>query len=252
MRGSKHFLIAAAVAMSFGAQSLVHAATITLNAQANGDIRGGAPDASFSRTSLAVINDDGTTAGAAKAYLRFQLPADFGTATAVTFDISRSDSVSVYDLPYFVYGLNDGTAGETTWTQNDTYSPTGTDLTWNNAPGNDPTTTSGFVNATQVGSFTALGSRNGGLAGDSYTVSGSSLVSFVNSDTNGLITLMISQDPAQITSSENQFASDSNTTYGLPALQLTYTPTAVPEPASLAVICVSVPLLLSRRRQQPR
>jgi hypothetical protein len=206
--------------------AVLHAATATLGAQANGDIRGGAPDASFSRTSLAVINDDGTTAGAAKAYLRFQLPADFGTATSVTFDISRSDSVSVYDLPYFVYGLNDGTAGETTWTQNDTYSPSGTDLTWNNAPGNNPTTTSGFVNATQVGTFTALGSRNGGSAGDTYAVSGSSLLSFINADTNGYVTLMISQDPTQITSSENQFASDSNPTYSLPALQLTYTPTS--------------------------
>jgi hypothetical protein len=224
MRGNKRSLMAGVLVMLLQAPAWVHAAKVTLDVQANGDIRGGYPSASFSRELLAVSNDDGSVKGAAKAYLRFQLPADFGTATAATFKICRGDAVSIYDLRYEIFGLNDAVPSETSWGQADTFSPAVGDLTWNNSPGNNTNSASDFVHAANVGSFTAAGSKNGGSAGDSDTVSGTPLVNFINSDTNGYVTLMISQDARDVTSSENEFASRANKKFGHPLLELTYTP----------------------------
>ena len=185
-------------------------ATVALEPAADADVRSNTPDtADGSRTGLLV---SGASSQAGKAYMRFVLPGNIEAITEASFTVILSDR------PYWntlagVYGLNDDVAGQS-WTEGS--------LTWNNAPGNDTASYSGFLagSTTNVGSFTASGSNYGRNNGDAYTFSSASLLEFLNTDSDGVVNILLGTGDAS--TDWTQFASKENATWDAPKLTLTY------------------------------
>jgi hypothetical protein len=186
----------------------------------------------------------------AKAYIRYQLPSDFGTAISATFQITRV-AVDAWDMNYDVYGLKDNVAGND-WQDLQPgfwYGAPSGGLTWNNAPANDQASGYGFTSdATGIlGTFSTEGSNHvpPGSNHLTYSVSTTNLNNFLNSDTDKNITLMISRQGDS--SSGPEFASRENGTYAAPTLVLIYTPT--PEPATVVLLGLGVCGMLRKFRK---
>jgi hypothetical protein len=220
-----------------------NAALIELSLDTDVDIRSkDLADTGYNRTTLAIGNAgaDPSTTRSFKAYVRFKMPDDFGTATSATFTVTRA-AVGAFNAPYDVHGLDDGIANEINWPDNNNSAGT----TWNNAPGNNTTSPDGFINSTLVGQFETLKADFGGVAGDSWSISGTDLVNFLNLDSNGYVTLMIARTLQS--SSSDVWASNENSTYAGPSLEMDYV--AIPEPGTLAMIVISgLGLMVFRRR----
>lgn len=241
MRTRAALIVPMVVSIAIAAQS-AFAASITLIPDADADIRSSVPTDGFNRTVLVV----GGNANMHKTYVRFELPSDFGTATSATFTVVRALArPSGYSTQ--VWGLDDGVAGEANWVEANGAGG----ASWNSAPGNDTTSFSNFNDAAVLGNFTTVGTGSGGAAGDSYSVSGAPLVSFLNADSNGFVTLMLAYTSS--TSTNEQFAAQTGsgtaTPYDGPRLTLEYEP--IPEPASLSLAAVVGGFLLmgARRRR---
>jgi len=98
-------------------------------------------------------------------------------------------------------------------------------LTWNNAPANDGSDYGFGSDATGVlGTFTTLGTNYGGAAGQVMTVSTSELLSFINTDSDGNVTLMLGRPSS--TAGYDTFAAIGHY-MGAAQLELTYTGVAV-------------------------
>jgi len=196
---------------------------------ADADIRQSAPDYALgNRTEHTVShpwNDN-----AAKLYLKFQLPRDFGTATHAALKIT---SANVYNplwfFSYYVYGLeDDGGAGQEEWQERiggagpPHYWPL---LTWNSAPANDVNSHNGFLpNARLLGTFT----ETDDLVENVFA--SQALADFLNDDSDGFVTLMISK--VTQTSNNSTFVSREGAggtypTANPPTLSVAYEPTCV-------------------------
>ena len=167
-----------------------------------------------------------------KGYMRFGLSSlteDVGSAT-LTLTLSYEDMGDSESATIDIYGLNDGTTGETTWSE--------TTLTWNNAPGND-TSGNGLNNATYLGSITVSGSD---ALGTTYTTSGTgtNLVSFLNADANDEVTLILTAGSVDSVAS---FGTGENG-YSAPQLDITL----IPEPATLCLLGLGGIGILIRRK----
>jgi hypothetical protein len=174
--------------------------TVTLSPVADSDVRWTTDpaDSNYAKGDRPTlfINYVTSTNNEAKAYIRYQLPIDFGTASSATFSIVRVVMDS-WDETYNVYGLKDSAAGND-WQDLSPgmyYGACEGGLTWNNAPANNKTSGNGFTSdATAVlGTFSTLGANDGGTNYGTYTVSTPDLVSFLNTDTDKNVTLMISR-----------------------------------------------------------
>ncbi len=171
----------------------------------------------YDRTVLWVQNNgDPSVNRAAKAYIRYKLPPDFGEAASATFTIIRNN-VGPWAWTYEVSGMDDGIPNEADWSS---ANGNGVGTTWNNAPANITTSAYQFTNATLLGTFQVAKAADGGVAGDSWSISGADLVDFLNGDSNGYVTLMIGR--SGLSSSSEGFASQSNETYGPPTLSIYY------------------------------
>ena len=224
-----------------GASASAQAAVVNLSAHADIDIRSkDLADNGYDRNVNLVgnTNPDPAAGRNYKAYIRFELPADFGTATSATFTMTRAIA-GTYGSLHDVYGLNDGASDN--WVELD---GTGVGTTWNNAPGNVTTSPSGFTDSMAVGQFSTFSQSGGGVNGDSISMSTSDLVDFINLDTNGYVTLMVGR--LQQSSSFDQWASSEHATLNGPQLTLEYTP--VPEPASLALMGLGGLAVIKRKR----
>lgn len=168
---------------------------------------------------------DARATKAAKGYLRFQLPDDIDTLLNATLTVVVDDP-PYWNCDYNFYGLNDGASGQG-WFEATNYL-TGivggpeNGLCWNNAPGNDTNSYTGFLPAdtTSLGSAFVSGSNYGGAAGDVITISGAALVDFLLTDTDGIVNLMLSTSNAS--TDWTAIASRENLTYAAPKLTLQY------------------------------
>ena len=170
----------------------------------------------YDRMVLKVGNEgaDPSITNCAKAYIRYKLPADFGSAVSATFTITRT-AVGAWGWPHDVSGLDDGISGELDWVEQD-----GSGMNWNDAPGNLTNSPNAFTDSVAVGSFTTTKTANGGVVGDSWSITGTALVDFLNADANGYVTLMIGR--SGISTSFDTFSSKENTNNAAPTLSLEY------------------------------
>lgn len=187
-----------------------------------------------SESIIAVKHDTGLPGNNRKGYIRFDL-------TSITDPIVDASLGLIYawrsgDRPanpstYYVYGLIDGHPGEN-WNEST--------ITWNNAPANDRNSAGGFLAAETIflGSYEL--SFPGTEAGDEILFTSNELVSFLQNDTDGLVTLMLTRQQRNF--SIESFASKESALWSAPTLSVT-----VPEPATIAILSLGG-LLLRRRR----
>ena len=144
----------------------------------------------------------------------------------------------------YVYGLNDGHAGES-WVEGDggtDNSPLG-EITWNNAPGNDTSSGSAVLSTETDLLYTVLFNSTE----TELLVPGESLLSFIAADTDNLVTFIITYERLSGNGGGAiVFASKEHATLEAPLLVFT------PEPASATLLLTAALLLLPRRRSAPR
>ena len=217
------------------------AATVEVDTNADSWTRSNDQDANYgTHTGLAAhYRSDGFIT---KSYMRFDISGlsqavDSATLSLVHATSSNTEGDETFDID--VYGLNNGTTGETTWTE--------TGIKWENAPGepgNDPADNA-FENATLLGTITVDVSN--GL-GTTYTLSSAALVTFLNAGglTDDEVTIMLTAQDLDTNSEGVNFASRNNTTYAAPKLSMT----EVPEPATMSLLGIGGLLALVRRRRK--
>lgn len=116
-------------------------------------------------------------------------------------------------------------------------------ITWNNSPGHDPDS-AGFNNdAILLGEL----SIPQGVTGTTYTFSSQELVDFLNSDTDGRVTFMLSRTSSPAAGFNLGFASSEHENA---SFRPTLTYEVVPEPARMAFLAMGgLFLMMSRRRR---
>ncbi len=170
-----------------------------------------------------------------KGYFRFDISDFAGPIESVAFELvyagKGSDSVADPST-YYVYGLNNGHAGEA-WSE--------TGITWNNAPGNNRNSRSGVLaaEASLLGTFDIHFSAID--VGYKAMFESAALLDFVKADTDGLVTLIVGRQQRNFR--VELFASKEHALLNAPALNI------VPEPATLSFLALGGTALLRRRQK---
>jgi hypothetical protein len=176
----------------------------------------GEPDANFGTTDTIYLkNDWGTGFVNRKGYVRFDLSSvnepidDASLSLSFVEDTHTTSAVWSFN----VYGLSDGHAGEN-WSE--------TGITWNNAPANNTSSGGSLLGgqASHLGSFEIDTSTL--VAGDAVTFSSSGLTSFLQSDTDDLVTLVFIRPDLTLTNVG--FATKEHSEFAPPTLTLTTVP----------------------------
>jgi hypothetical protein len=151
-----------------------------------------------------------------KTYLRFDLGSVTANVSSAQLELT-ANAYGAFSNGLFLYGLEDGAAGDGDpaatnpgWTE--------AGLNFNNAPANDASSNTGFTSdAVLLATVDYVG------IGKVQTFSSPALINFINNDTNGLVTFMLSATThARFYSKEGT----STVANDIPALRLTL----VPEP----------------------
>ncbi|TKJ37724.1 MAG: hypothetical protein CEE38_06530 [Planctomycetes bacterium B3_Pla] len=161
-----------------------------------------------------------------KGYIRFDV-ADVVSEASLVLTVSTNNEGGGGTTPQTftieVYGLAESL--DHTWTESD--------ITWNNAPGNDTSSSNFTADATLLGSFIVEPIPVGNVV----SFSDPNLVDFINSDTDNQITLLLRRTAGTSSSHNVAFASKENTNYSAPALNLEVATRAFgPDPADGALL----------------
>jgi hypothetical protein len=173
---------------------------------------------------LAIKHDTGLSGNNRKGYIRFDLSSintqfnDSRLHLAYLGDHPDSQSPSVYNI----YGLNDEDPNEN-WNESS--------ITWNTAPGNNTGSAGGVEGNSTVFLGTLTLTLSGLSAGDSVSFSSPDLLTFLQADTNDLVTFIITRQQRNF--GIETFASKENIDFSPPMLELTTIP--IPATALLFV-----------------
>lgn len=204
------------------------------------------------RTSMETKNGvTGTSELYRKAYVRFDVSdVDLSELTDAAFEMSVA-VVGSATQTFNLYGLNDGNAGEN-WIEGTNTSfalATGGSITWNNAPGN------AAGNAVDPTSTVLLGNFTGGAIKSKVGISGDTLLDFLQSDSDGSVTFVITRDTqagyadlAHCFYSKENLAGEGGVSDPIyaPTLRLE---TAVPEPSTVVLLLGMVAGLMLLHRK---
>ena len=181
-----------------------------------------------------------------KGYLRFDLSAitEPITDASITLFVSTNNSGGANPLPgqtfnVDIYGL--ANEGLDNWVEGDSGSDNLplNEITYGNAPANISPGNDFDGDALLLGTLNVPGT----LAGESITFSDPNLVAFLNSDTNGLASILMRR---QLGGSSN-LAFSSKEGANTPQLDLT----TIPEPSAFAMVLLGVGGGLLRRKRLP-
>ncbi|MHC4300134.1 MAG: DNRLRE domain-containing protein, partial [Planctomycetota bacterium] len=161
-----------------------------------------------------------------KGYIRFDV-GDMVSEASLVMTVSTNNEGGGGTTPQTftieVYGLAESL--DHTWTESE--------ITWNNAPGNDTSNSNFTEDATPLGSFIVEPIPVGNVV----SFSDPNLVDFINSDTDNQITLLLRRTPGTSSSHNIAFASKENSNYSPPALNMEVATRAFgPDPANGALI----------------
>jgi hypothetical protein len=175
--------------------------------------------------------DSGGTNRNERTYLRFQLPNDIDTVNSATITLYKVDTNTIKTVE--LHGLTNESLDN--WVE--------TSITFNAAPAG-----TAFTTRQPDGADSDLLSNQGISSGANATVvlnNSANMVNFLNGDTNGLVTFILSDADNSFAYSE--FATKENVSVGAfaPTLNLDYNP--IPEPASFATIGLGIAAFAVRR-----
>ncbi len=187
------------------------------------NIRGGTVFGSgnFGDHQILRVRNTADLGNARKSYVRFDLaslpaPAKNATSATLGLQLAPSEGKSPADRvwTFNVYGLKDGSAGEN-WDEKS--------VNWNNAPANVATSPLDLTpDTTLLGNFTITGT---GKPGQIVQLSSAALLKFLQSDTNGEVTLILARREAGEAPEEDVmhiFASKEYATTAPPVLSVAY------------------------------
>lgn len=208
------------LAVAEAASKPEHATTLT--AQADTSVRGGEMSPrNFGNLDILRVRNSVNLINARKCYIRFDLsslPSPVKQAKSATLALTtgNSEGASPSDKTWTfrVYGLANANPGEN-WPENAT--------NWDNAPANEVAKTTALTkDAVPLGTFTLDGK---GEAGKPVTFSSPELLTWLQSDSDGKATLIITRDEPGDTPSDNVvhiFASKENSKLAGPQLTIGY------------------------------
>jgi hypothetical protein len=189
---------------------------------ADTSVRGGDMSArSFGNLDILRVRNASSLGSARKTYLRFDLtalptPIKSAASARLTLTIAAAEGSSPADKAWTfqVFGLKDAATGED-WNEKNT--------NWENAPANDAKTAATLTpDAVALGTFTVTGK---GEAGKTATLSSPELLKFLQADTNGKATLIITRNEVGDAATDNVvhiFASKENAKLAAPTLNVIF------------------------------
>jgi len=196
-------------------------------ATADAFVRGPANDnTNYGTGGSVTLKNSGGNSYDRKGYIRFDV-ADVVSEASLVLTVSTNNEGGGGTTPQTftieVYGLAESL--DHTWTEND--------ITWNNAPGNDTSSSNFTADATLLGSFIVEPIPVGNVV----SFSDPNLVDFINSDTDNQITLLLRRTAGTSSSHNVAFASKEHSSYSAPALNAEAATQAFgPDPADGALL----------------
>ncbi|MBC8467996.1 MAG: DNRLRE domain-containing protein [Planctomycetes bacterium] len=165
-------------------------------------------DTNYGNNSNVTIKNANGNSYDRKAYIRFDIAGSISEAS-LDLTVSTNNNGGGGTIPQTftveVFGLAESL--DHTWTE--------TDITWNNAPGNDTSSSNFTEDATLLGSFIV----DPIPAGNIVSFSDPALVDFINSDTDNQITILLRRTAGTSSSHNLAFASKESTSgYSAPTL----------------------------------
>ena len=175
-----------------------------------------------------------------KMYLRFDLSNAPTVITSAKLKLKASaDDATAQSMNYKLYGLNDGTTGETTWVDG-TSDWSGSRLVWSSAPGNDNNSMTGMDSTcTTLLQNVSLNITAGSAV---EIVLGATGLAFLNADSDNVATLMLVRQSDWWENSKFYSKEGAASAADMPTLEL------VPEPATMTLLLLGLPFALRRRR----
>ncbi|MCD4825722.1 MAG: DNRLRE domain-containing protein [Phycisphaerae bacterium] len=217
-------------------------ADLVVTSDADSTVSGGATGTNYGTSTVLQIRN-GSASYKMKSWIRFDISgwtAGKSNITSATIDLTVSYRSSTETVPLHVYALNNGT-GTDPYGSGDLDESWGeTAITWANAPANRE------ASDTVWGDYTTLlhTFTNVPAAGTllSFTITDADQLAFLTGDTNDKVTIILCRTSGSGTP-RSYIASKENATYDPPKLTLT------PEPATMTLLLLGLPLALRRRRK---
>ena len=183
-------------------------------------------DTNYGTGGSVTLKNSGGNSYDRKGYIRFDV-ADVVSEASLVLTVSTNNEGGGGTTPQTftieVYGLAESL--DHIWIESD--------ITWNNAPGNDMSSSNFTADATLLGSFIVEPISVGNVV----SFSDPNLVDFINSDTDNQITLLLRRTVGTSSSHNVAFASKENSNYSAPALNLEVATQAFgPDPADGALL----------------